>query len=275
VRVFAHEICIPVKWIEPKKQKQLIKVRTTLSHDIANLYLHGLEGQFGLKPFKGITTAPILSDDGSFRVASGYDEASGLWCHEIPDIYVPEQLSEADAHEALYALRYFFHTFAFADAETIYHPELEINVVNIAKDVPIGLDESTYLASLMTTVCRASLTLAPGMLATAPAYSGAGTGKGLAMKAICIIGSGVTPAAFTGGHNYEEFDKRLTAALIDARPAAFLDNYNTKNLSSDTLASALTENLCQVRPLEQTKMLPPARTRAYDLEIRTTKPGTA
>jgi hypothetical protein len=59
-------------------------IRTTLSKDIASLYLRGLQGRWGLKPFNGITTAPILNDDGSFRVGSGYDETTGLWCHQIP-----------------------------------------------------------------------------------------------------------------------------------------------------------------------------------------------
>jgi hypothetical protein len=107
----------------------------------------------------------------------------------------------------------------------------------------------------MTAVCRASLLLAPGILATAPAFSGAGTGKGLATKAICIIASGAPPSAFTAGHDAEELDKRLTAALVEARPAIFLDNYNGKNLTSDILASALTENPCEVRPMGHTAMV--------------------
>jgi hypothetical protein len=52
VRVFAHEICTPVKIVKGKT------IRTTLSKDIAGLYLRGLQGRWGLKPFNGITTAP-------------------------------------------------------------------------------------------------------------------------------------------------------------------------------------------------------------------------
>jgi hypothetical protein len=135
----------------------------------------------------------------------------------------------------------------------IHVQDLGVDIVNSTAN--IGLDESTFLVSLMTAVCRASLTLAPGILATAPAFSGAGTGKGLAMKTICIIASGAAPSAFTAGHNAEELDKRLTAALVEARPAIFLDNYNSKALTSDILASALTENPCEVRPMGQTAMV--------------------
>jgi hypothetical protein len=254
VRVFAHEICTPVKFVKSKKPDARPEaVRTTLSKDIAGLYLLGLQGRWGLKLFNGITTAPILADDGSFRTGCGYDEATGLWCHGIPDVHVPEWPTEAEAKASLAALRHFFRTFAFADAEMIRDPSLGVDVVN--PDAPIGLDESTFLASLMTAVCRASLTLAPGILATAPTLSGAGTGKGLATRAICIIASGAGPSAFTSGHDDEEMDKRLTAALIEARPAIFLDNYNSKNLTSDILASTLTENPCEVRPMGHTKMV--------------------
>jgi hypothetical protein len=235
-----------------KKEGKYVKV--TLSTDVANLYLNGLQGEWGLKSFQGITTAPILSDDGSFRTAAGYDEASGLWCHRIPAIDIPERPTKAQAKASLNALRWFFRTFAFADATMKWDRGLRVNVVDL--DAPIGLDESSALAALMTSVCRASLILTPGILANAPAISGAGTGKGLWAKAICIIGSGASPRAFTAGHDAEELDKRLTSALVEARPAVFLDNYNAKDLTSDILASALTENPCEVRPLGHTEMVP-------------------
>jgi hypothetical protein len=123
-------------------------------------------------------------------------------------------------------------------------------------DKPAGLDESAFLAALLTGVCRQSIELAPGLLCNGPRFSGAGTGKGLLVKAICVVASGVRPAAFTSGHNVEELDKRLTAALIEARPAVFLDNFNSKELRSDILASALTENPAMVRVMGQTKNVP-------------------
>src|SRR5262249_15913174 len=103
---------------------------------------------------------------------------------------------------------------------------------------------------------RQSIELAPGILADAPGFSGAGTGKGMLMKAMCIIANGAKPEAFTSGHDSSELDKRLTAALVEARPAVFLDNFNAKGLKSDTRASALTESPAMVRPMGQTKTVP-------------------
>jgi hypothetical protein len=246
VRTMAHELAVP------KKVTPVGLVEVTLSTNIANLYLHGLVGNWGLKPFRGITTAPVLNDDGDIRVAAGYDHDSGLWCHNVPSIQVEDRPTENEARAALLRLRERFRTFPFADCKRIAEGELQ--VVDISQ--PPGLDESTFMVALMTAVCRQSLQLAPGFLCDAPSLSGAGTGKGLLVKAVSIVASGAPPSAFTGGHDEEELDKRLTSALIAARPALFLDNLNAKELKSDVLASALTEPVATVRPFGKTVMVP-------------------
>jgi hypothetical protein len=209
----------------------------------------------GVKDICGITTAPILNHDGSIRIARGYDRETGLWCYNIPDLNIPERPTEADAGTALLRLRRFFRTFPFADAARALDADLEVEVIDLGH--PPGLDESIFLTALLTAITRQSLDLAPAFLCDAPSLSGAGTGKGLLVKAICVTASGVKPSAFTSGHDTEEFDKRLTAALTQAHPAVFLDNYNSKELRSDTLASALTENPAMVRPMGNTKTVPP------------------
>ena len=94
------------------------------------------------------------------------------------------------------------------------------------------------------------------MLVTAPAVSGAGSGKGLLVRAICSIAFGIRPRAFTSGGERQELDKRLAAELVEAQPALFLDNANGVVLRSDTLASVLTERPARVRLLGQTRMVP-------------------
>ena len=44
--------------------------------------------------------------------------------------------------------------------------------------------------------------------------------------------------------------------MIEARPAVFLDNYNSKELKSDILNSALTENPASVRVMGKSEMVP-------------------
>jgi hypothetical protein len=164
----------------------------TLSKDVAQLYLLGLVGQWGLKTFRGITTAPILENDGGIRIAQGYDAKSGLWAHNIPELVIPDRPSEDDARAALYKLRYFFRTFPFADSERI--SEGGIDVTDLSKEPE--LDESIFLVALLTAVTRQSLDLAPGILCDAQSFSGAGTGKGLLIKATVM-----SPAAPSRPHS--------------------------------------------------------------------------
>src|SRR5262249_8397536 len=243
VRAYASEIC---QFITKRKGG-----KPSLKTDIANIYLRGLEGQWGLQPLRGISTSPILSADGSIRIADGYDEETGLWCHSIPAVEIPERPTKDDAQQALLVLRQAFWTFPFSDAATVFDRTLRVNVVDLSQ--PPNLDESTHLVALMTAVCRPCLPLAPGFLYDAPGFSGAGTGKGLLVKSACIIGHGSTPSAMTAGHDEAELDKRLIASAIEARPAIFLDNFNEGVLQSATLASFLTESPARVRVLGQSK----------------------
>jgi putative DNA primase/helicase len=188
VRIHGHEVCSPVRMRKTKTGTQ--RVRAKITTDVARLYLFGLEGRWGLKPFRGITTAPILKNDGSIRVASGYDAATGLWCHNIPELDISEHPAAGEATAALQRLRQFFQTFPFADSPRQFDETIGGEITDLSQ--PPGLDESSFLAAYLTAVCRQSLELAPGHLCDAPAFSGAGSGKGLLQKAICISASVLT-----------------------------------------------------------------------------------
>ena len=86
--------------------------------------------------------------------------------------------------------------------------------------------------------------------------SGAGAGKGLLARCICIIAFGRDPHAVTSGATPEELEKRIAAELIEGSPALFLDNLNNTAFKSDLLASAITERPARVRPLGKSQMVP-------------------
>jgi hypothetical protein len=228
-------------------------IPVTLPNRVADLYL-ALTGEWHLPLLVGITTAPLLSDDGGVRVAQGYDAASGLWCAQMPVLCLSERPSRAEAEAALLLLRRAFRTFAFADAARIFDPSLRVEVVDLSR--PMGMDESAFVHGLLTAVCRPSLWLAPGLAIAAPALSGSGVGKGLLARAASLIAFGSRPRAFTMGNDRAELDKRLVAALIEARPFVFLDNVNGVALRSDALASAMTERPAHVRVLGVSRMVP-------------------
>jgi hypothetical protein len=215
-----------------------------LPRGIAVMYLKWL-GQWRLPVLNGIASSPLLSNDGGIRTAAGYDERTGLWCENVPDVAdkVPERPTKEQAAKSLLAIRRFFRTFCFADAETIEKDGIPC----VKIDKPPGLDESGFLNALLTAVCRPSLKRAPGVVTNAPLTSGSGTGKGLLMRAICEIAFGEQPSAITPGPSPEETEKRIATELIGARQSLLLDNLNNMTFESHQLNSAMTEDLATIR----------------------------
>ena len=221
------------------------EVDAALPHQIAVMYQDWRD--WGLPPLNGIAAAPLLGEDGSIRTAQGYNSATGMWCEEdMPNVagLVPRKPDKDVAAKALLVVRNQFRTFCFADAMMMSEGG---GVMVVDTNRPPGMDESSFLAALLTAPCRPSLWLAPGALFGASPMSGAGVGKGLLVRCICEIAFGRQPYAITAGGTREEQEKRIAAALIAAGPALFLDNFNGVTLKSAALASALTERPAQVR----------------------------
>ena len=237
-----HEVSRPVKDGEP----------ATLPDRVANMYLD-MSGEWELPKLAGISATPILRDDGAMRLMEGYDTVTGVYCHGLPQVTIPERPTREEAHAALSTIRQAFKTFPFADSERRRDATLGVDVVDQSKS--IGLDESAFLTGLLTAVCRPSLHLAPGLLLNAPSISGAGCGKGLLVRSIGIIAFGTHVRPFTPGNDRHEMDKRLVAEIIEGKPILFMDNVNATLLRSNTLASLLTERPSGVRVLGQSRMV--------------------
>jgi hypothetical protein len=248
----AHRVARPWQW-KKKREGGFERANVTLPERVAKLYLDAREA-WRLRPLDGVTTAPLLADDGTIRTADGYDAATRLWCETVPTVAVPDAPSRAEAEAALRLLRHHFRTFAFADAVRRDDPTAPVSVVD--PDRPPGADESALLVASLTACARPCLWLAPALLVRAPALSGAGCGKGLLVRALAAIAFGLRPAAITAGGTAEELDKRLVAALIEAAPVLMLDNVNGTALRSDALAAAITERPAVVRPLGQSATVP-------------------
>jgi hypothetical protein len=219
---------------------------------MADLYL-SMRGKWRLPVLNGIATAPLLAGDGEIFDHDGFDPGTGMWCARVPVLQVPNSPSWVEAKLALRLLRQVFRTFPFADSALLLNPVSGVLMVDTGS--PPGLDETAMLAGLLTAVVRASIPLAPGLLVKAAPVSGAGTGKGLIVRAVCAIAHGIAPRAFTPGSERAEFEKRLAAELVEAAPALFLDNVNGVALRSDMLASVMTERPTRVRLLGRTQMV--------------------
>jgi putative DNA primase/helicase len=235
----AHLACQPYKVTDSGIERD-----ATLPPSIARMYLNW-RGEWGLPVLNGVTTAPLLSEDGSIRTAHGFDPATGLWCESVPDValLVPDNPTRDQATAALIVVRDAFKTFCFADAKTVTIDG--VTVVDLSQQA--GVDESSFLVSLLGAVCRASLWLAPGSLIRAAQHSGSGAGKGKLARCICAVAYGRQPSAVTAGGSKEELEKRISAALLEGGPAVLLDNFNNITLRSASLDSALTERPSKVR----------------------------
>jgi hypothetical protein len=247
----AHQVCRPYALKETKNG--LIEVNAPLPRQFAVMYLDW-RGEWRLRPLNGIASAPLLHEDGGISSKEGYDPDSGMWCENVPDLVglVPEQPDRDQAQAALHLIRETFKTFCFADA--VVRDVGSIAVVDTS--LPPGRDESAFLGALQTAVCRPSLHLAPGALLRAAPMSGAGAGKGLLARCICIVAFGREPHAVTAGATSEELEKRIAAELMEGSPALFLDNLNNTAFKSDLLASAITERPAKVRVLGRSQMVP-------------------
>src|SRR5262249_23383236 len=205
--LMAHGACRPYV-IKAKKDGTLYEADARLPRSFAVMYLDW-RGEWRLPALNGIATAPLLQDDGTIKSAEGYDCASGMWCENMPDLtaLVSKRPTKDEAASALRVIREAFKTFCYADAETIDDAAAGVPVVDLSK--PPGRDESSFLVALLPAVCRPSLHLAPGVLLRAAPMSGAGAGKGLLARCICIIAFGREPHAVTAGATAEELEKRI------------------------------------------------------------------
>ena len=243
-----HRICRPCSRTNDGEQD------VRLPQYVARMYLD-CQGEWNLPPLNGIASAPLLQEDGEIGTTHGYDQASGMWCENIPELdgLIADRPTRTQAEAALRSIRETFKTFCFADAETL-EDEDGVSVVDVRK--PPGRDESAFLVALLTAACRPSLYLAPGVLLRAPSMSGAGAGKGLLARCICNVAFGRAPHAVTAGATAEELEKRIAAELMGGSCSLFIDNLNNTNFRSDLLASAITERPGRVRLLGKSEMLP-------------------
>jgi len=249
-----HMVCRPYV-VKGKDTGEPIEVDARLKRMFAVMYLDW-RGEWRLPVLNGIASAPMLNADGGILSGQGYDPASGMWRENVPDLagLVPDQPTKDEAVAALQLIRETFWTFCFADAETIMDATGGVTVVDTAG--PPGKDESAFLVALLSAVCRPSLHLAPGVLLRAAPMSGAGAGKGLLARCICLVAFGREPHAVTGGASEEELEKRIAAELMEGSPALFLDNLNNTSFKSNLLASAITERPARVRVLGRSQMVP-------------------
>ena len=238
MKIVIHNAC------RPYQIKKTFGVMTQVDCEIPDSVVRSLinyYGSTGLKPLRGISAAPKLSEDGSIDCSRSYDERLGVFFEGVAGVLdgIPANPTEQEARDASQRVRKTFRTLPFSDA--VFVKEGANSVVDINQ--PARLDESVFLIQLIGAVIRASIKHCPGLIVKGARNSGSGTGKGLAVRCIIVVALRAKPFSFARNESTEnEIDKTIVAAMRGGPAFLFLDNFNDVQISSAVLESMLTED---------------------------------
>ena len=165
---------------------------------------------------EGILGAPTLRPDGSVLDTPGYDVSTGLWL---------------DTNGTRYP--------ALADHPTINDARKAVNAVkDVLQDFPfVGSGLAAALSALLSVVCRFTIQGCVPLFAARSTTRG--SGKGLLIDVLSIIGTGRPAPRWPQSDNDEEDRKRLLTVAMAGDATMHIDNV-VKPLGSPALDLALT-----------------------------------
>ena len=208
-------------------------VGSTPPKDIAEDILALNPGKWPFPPLVAIVETPVIRPDGSILDNPGYDAVTSLYYAprgNMEACRVPLKPTQADIDAAL---------------ALIWDTIGEFPYVGIA-------DKANALGLLLTPIMRPAIRRhIPLCLIDAPKQ---GTGKGLFSDCVSIIATGETASILTAPDNEAEWDKRITAILMQGRTVITIDNLAGK-LQSSTLDGTLTADTKEGRILGQSAMV--------------------
>ena len=157
-----------------------------------------------IRTLDAVTTSPVVLEDGTILSEAGYNQVARLWLKPNVKVAVPASPKREDAQRSIEKFRELLSDFTFQTPA----------------------DFSTWLAGLLTPLCKTALKNAPAPLFCVSASS-AGAGKSLLTNLIARIITGKD--AENSPYNPKdpaEWGKRLTAFVRMGSPIRVLDNCN-------------------------------------------------
>jgi phage/plasmid primase-like uncharacterized protein len=205
-----------------------LAVTVDLPESIANTFIELGGEQNALPILRGIVRCPPILDDGSIRAVPGYDPVTRIYLAGSDDwsqLRVPDHPTQEDAKAAVrWLLDNPLHDFPYVD----------------------DCSRAVALSAILTSVARASLGgPAPMHGFSAPSF---GAGKSLQAELVHMIAVGDRAATMAPGHDQQEFEKRVDAAILAGDPVLVIDNISWP-LGGDNLCSAATSDFANIRPL--------------------------
>jgi hypothetical protein len=189
------------------------------------------QGTWKFPPLTGITEVPIVRDDGTILDQPGYDTDTRL--SYIPQLglnmpTIPQSPTKEQVKDAAEYIGGFISDFPYVS----------------------NADKANTYGMLITTVTRNSVRHVPMPTITATKQ---GTGKGLLTDLTAIIATGHAAASLSEVRSEEEWDKRITALLMNGTTFISIDNVEGV-LRSATLSHVLTADSYTGRVLGLSKM---------------------
>jgi Toprim domain len=173
------------------------------------------------RPCAGFARTPLLIK-GKVISEPGWNAATEMILDPPADMpAIPSQPTKVDAARALKTLLQPFRGYLKDNADL----------------------EPVLAAAALTAALRASMPTSPAIILDGNTI---GAGKGKAARALAILAVGGLPAVIPEGHNDEETEKRIAAAILQGCPALLLDNLQ-RTLASTTLESILTDPIARIR----------------------------
>jgi hypothetical protein len=185
-----------------------------------------------LPPLEGLIQGPVLREDGSVVMDSGYDPRTQLYyvpSDDVRSIAIPEHPSEAEVRAALALVEEALGGFPFVDSSS----------------------QANAIALLLTPIVRPAIA-GPVPLAIIDAPQ-RGTGKTLLAEVVATIATGRCNLTSTPNRE-EEWGKLLTATLAEGTPFVILDNVRG-TLRSGALERVLTSTSISDRILGHSKLV--------------------
>lgn len=182
------------------------------------------DGEWSFQRLAGVLTTPTIRPDGSLLIDPGFDPPTRILMRDPPPMpALPEKPTRRQAERALADIEKLLTGFPFNDEAS----------------------RAVAISAILTTVARGGMACAPLHAMTAPAP---GTGKSFLVDIAAAILTGQRAPVIAAGHNGEELEKRLGAALLSGQPLISIDNVNGR-LSGDALAQLIERPVVEIRPL--------------------------
>jgi hypothetical protein len=187
-------------------------------------YLTQSRGKSTARILTGLARVPRIDDDGTTHFIDGWDQVTGIYHDSVPAFDVPDQPTDDEVAAAVEKLHHPFSLYSYEEPTRA---------------------KAWVLSAIFTALSRPFIDKAPAYFTPSPQP---GTGKGKFARAVSYLALATSPVIMQRGEKEEEFEKRLTAVLVQSPASLMIDNANGVAVNGDMIESAISEGYADIRP---------------------------